>query len=515
MLRAVCAVVTGTVIALAASAAFAQRPVNSKVRAIDVLDEPVGPSRVMSVRSRYPATSPVTPTLLSGEGFLHSEGSGKPIWANGDLDGVSGLASQVSLAETADDLVLTEGFDYHIDQIELVMAVLPVGEVSAVLNVFEDCNGKPGALLATFPATEALNIGTNPGFPGLTFYRFVFGDLHLFQPGGVRWWLSPQGPDSGLYFWLTSGSGVVQGSQGQYRSAPYGFPDWTNVDETGSNFGLCTDFNFRVCGKACWKVHDTGDFSLSGFSSQGFPGGMIYLMNSFDNFQIPPGDNVSICRIEAWLATNCDPDRVYFELYDNDCDEPSGLPLRIDHTSASWRDPEPVLQGEFPLLVEGLPVYKFVIECPGVELREGRNYWMTAALHWVGTPHERALWLFGPLGACSDDPTVALGGGAEYRVEISEGRFRSDFLGVPYFAPISEVLNEDGDEVDLGISTDPSRRRDFAFRLWLSKATGDMLGNPSFSIEGVGAWEGQLIDPETPLPSLPAPPQGGPGGTRP
>src|SRR5690606_38781249 len=203
------------------------------------------------------------------------------------------------------------------------------------------------------------------------------------------------------------------------------------------------------------------------------------------------------------------PNRVYVELYDNECDEPTGPPpVRIDRTNAGWRQPQQLFDApDVPILVQGLPVYHFVVECPGIELRRGRNYWLTAALFWVGTPHDRALWLFGPRGGCGDQ-SLALGGGAEYRIEITERRYRSDFIGIPYFAPISDVLNEDGTDVTLG--GDREDMRDFAFRLWITEGSGQLLaGNPLFSIIGSAGWDG-MMTPETPLP--PPPPSPAPGG---
>lgn len=501
MLRGLCAVAAGVSIALCVGVASAGRPTTAKIGSVQVSDPGVTDGRAMSIRGAFPAPTaqtPVVPTQLPSQSHLLSESEATAIWLNGEVDGVSGLASQLSLAETADDFVLEEGAFYQIDKVELVMAVLPNGPVEAQLRFFEDCNGKPGLQLGSYPSTEAINIGTNPNFPGLTFYRFIFNDLGIFQEGGVRFWLSPQGPANGLYFWLTGNSGIVQGSQGQYRSAGYGYPDWTSVDDLCSEcFGICTDFNFRVCGKVCWLIHDNGDYSLDGFPSQGFPGLPIYLSNSFDNFQIPPGEPVTLCRLEMWLATNCDPNRVYIELYDNDCDSPSGTPITMDRNTPGWQTPERVMNGDLPRTVQGLPVYKFVVECPGLELRDGRNYWLTIALHWFGSPHEHAIWLFGPEGDCEEFDAAALGGGAEYRILITEGRYRSDFLGVPYFAPISEILNDDPTAVGGDYPT-MSKRRDFAFRLWTGKSSGQLFANDPRLMITSGSWDGQATVDEPP-----------------
>jgi hypothetical protein len=468
---------------------------------VQVSDPGAAEARAVSVRTVFPAPTaqiPVLPTQLPSQGQLLSESEATPIWLNGEVDGVSGLASQDTLAETADDFVLEEGAFYQIDKIELVMAVLANGPVGAQLRFYQDCNGKPGQPLGVYVSSEAINIGTNPNFPGLTFYRFIFDNLGIFQEGGVRFWIAPVGPSNGLYFWLTGNNGIVQGNQGQYRSAGYGYPDWTSVDDLCSQcFGICTDFNFRVCGKVCWLIHDNGDFSPSGFPSQGFPGLPIFLSNSFDNFQIPPGEPVTLCRLEMWLATNCDPNRVYIELYDDDCDSPSGTPITMDRNTPGWQTPERVMDGNIPRTVQGLPVYKFVVECPGLELRDGRNYWLTIALHWFGSPHEHAIWLFGPQGDCEEDHDIALGGGAEYRILITEGRFRSDFIGVPYFAPISEVLNDDPTAVG-GEYSNMLKRRDFAFRLWIGESSGQLFANDPRLMITSGSWDGQATAAEPP-----------------
>ncbi len=49
-----------------------------------------------------------------------------------------------------------------------------------------------------------------------------------------------------------------------------------------------------------------------------------------DNFQITGDDPVELCRVEAWMATNCPLDKVFLEIYENDCDCPANKIYTID-----------------------------------------------------------------------------------------------------------------------------------------------------------------------------------------
>lgn len=366
-------------------------------------------------------------------------------WDNGSYDGRNGLNSQVLFANehqvmfealVADDFLLKFGQCYWIESIEVCMAVFGVDEPVVELRVWDDCNGEPSTpAFDTFVDPWVINEGEVPGWPGFTKYRFVF-KTELFEYGYRRLWISPVGQGQGLYYWLTANQGVIQGVQGKYRSAQNGVPKWTDVDALGQNFGICSDFNFRVCGKCCWLLKDNSDFDTVGLPQSALTMGTIFGVRVVDNFQVPPGKDIEVCRIEAWMATNCDPKRAFMEIYNNSCDTPIGNPIVLAHP-----DYERLWIADSPMTIQGMPVYRFSFTCPPVILQGGYDYWLSMAALGLGTPHEKAIWLYKRKNGCST-------------INITEGQFKSPFFTMfRSFTPVSHP----------GLAGEP---RDFAFRFY-------------------------------------------------
>ncbi|HBS28282.1 MAG TPA: hypothetical protein DEB06_02260 [Phycisphaerales bacterium] len=412
--------------------------------------------------SRDPRSDPRPPQALAQFGApvetVEEERGGpqtpcRAWWDNGKSDGRNGLNSQVLYAGArgeqimfeslvADDFFLQFGRCYWIDSIEVVMGVFGVSTPNVTLRVFEDCNGRPGIpVFDPLINPEMINEGPVPGWPGFTRYRFVF-NTDLFEYGYRRLWISPVGMGTGLYYWLTANNGVIQGAQAQYRSAQMGAPNWKDVDQLGSNFGICSDFSFRICGKCCWLLKDNADYDTTGLPQATLAMGTVFGTRVVDNFQVPPGDDLVICRVEAWMATNCDPKRAFMEIYNDHCDAPTGYPLVL-----ASPDYEIVRVRGNVLIVQGLPVYRFSFTCPPITLTAGQTYWLSMAALGVGTPFEKALWLFKKKSEC--------------HINISEGQFKSPFFAAfKSFTPVSHP----------GLAGEP---RDFAFRLYGSEGEPD------------------------------------------
>ncbi len=365
-------------------------------------------------------------------------------WENGAFDLVNALNSQelrdannnlIFSAVVADDFFMKFGVCYYTEAVEVEFAAfgIPNGIPNVNLRFFDDCNGKPaGQIFTEFKDPQFTNLGQVPGWPGFTKYRLRW-NVNLFEYGFRRIWITPVGQGQGLYYWMTSNSGTIQGVQGQYKAPQNGFPDWTNTKDVVPNFGICTDFAFRLCGKCCWELKDNSQFDLAGLSSIAFANGIIFGNRAVDNFQVPPGNPWEICRIEAWMATNCDTKRAFMEIYDNLCDSPTGNPIKLINPDVE------LLPGVF---FDGIQVYRFSFTCPGTILSPGRNYWLSMAEIGVGTPHERAIWLFRRKSAC--------------HICITQGQYKSLFLGFPEFTPVSHP----------GLAGEP---RDFAFRIFVTE----------------------------------------------
>ncbi len=363
-------------------------------------------------------------------------------WLNGNADNLGGLLSQTLngfSARVADDFVLEAGHYHLVTSICVCMAISSnVTTPNVCLEVYSDCNGSPGSLLTTYCDDESTDVvytnqGSIAAFPGFNLWEICFiidrfdrGD----DDGCSRFWLSPFGNGLGSYYWLTSNNGVVQGHQGRFRNT-VGVPNWTDVDQA-NNFRRCTDFCFRICGKVCYIIKDQSNYDLNGLSSIKFPNVIPAGARSADNFQISSRHvSLEVCRVEAWLATNCDPEKAFGEIYGNNCDLPSTLLYTLS-------DPEITETGD---TFAGLPVYCFRFDCPQIILAGGLNYWFSIVAVGGGSLGENAVFLYRALEpGCMD-------------IHISEGVYKNEFAGFSSFTPVSH-------EDLAGVP------RDFAFRVY-------------------------------------------------
>jgi hypothetical protein len=369
-------------------------------------------------------------------------------WSNGGPDlGPSGNAQASQVfgtfdARTADDFVITECTWVHMDRIELVMAVSSQTTPAAELIWYDDCDGKPGTVIEVFPMESATAVAGSP-WPGFTLYNMTFL-IDRFLDGPQRIWITPIGNGAGQYYWVSADTfPIVQGVQAQYKAAAFGYPDWTDVVDV-INLEQCTDFNFSIYGDCCYRIQDNGDYDLVGVESLKFPNQMPFGARGVDNFQLRPGTGpVELCRIEGYLATNCDPSRTIVEIYANDCDRPGAL-------LATLEDPIVIDTGDVYAGNPSIPVYCFVWQAKGtlLALDEGQNYWISVVAVGTGNINERGYFLFKQKETCG--------------ISITEGLYKNPFFGFPEFTPVSDPA--------LG-----GQARDFAFRVY-GKCPNDMPG---------------------------------------
>lgn len=389
-------------------------------------------------------------------------------WDNGAPDGVNAQASQTLgnfNARTADDFILEAGKWHLVKDIRVCMAVsVNVVLPDTALEIYADCNGRPDTLNATIPndplQTRVISQGAPyAGFNLVEFVypvpRFILGDLS----GCDRVWISPYGIGTGTYFWATANRGIIQGVQGHFRASALGYPDWTPVSDI-VNFAYCTDFCFRVCGCVAHTIKDQCAYDLDGLESIKFPNIEIDGARAADNFQISSHQTaVEVCRLEAYLATNCDPTRVFAEIYTNNCDLPGGVLYTL-------RDPLVILiDGVF---FDGLQVYCFRFDCPsGIILQGGNNYWLSLAATSSGGIFDRAVFLFHTKNDQCDD------------IHISEGVYRNSFAGFDAFTPVSheDLANE---------------AREFAFCLYARPVACPAAAEPGRLVPGDTNLDGSV-----------------------
>ena len=393
------------------------------------------------------------------------------VWQNGAPDFAYAVRSAESAAHqwyAADDFMLQPCRWNYLETVELYMAIgQDVVDPRVELRIFADCDGAPdkGHLEGAYPGWICPGQPSNH-FPGYNIHKIRFNiDWWVFgsEDGCDRFWLNPVGLTTNTkYFWISTDVRIaddsradLQGVQGHFK-APTTVPpytEWTPYEEYCPNpefpdcQGDCIDFNFHICGKICALLKDQSRYDLLGEAATKFPNVNDTGMSA-DNFQVPPGGaadlqgRTELCRVEAWLATNCNPDLVYGLIFRNDCDKPGDELYNlgfVDYWEPAYTTPfGSAAQDEF----DGLPVYKFVWFCTGKDLVKGRNYWFAPLASRGVNINERSVWLFRErLENCKD-------------IWITEGCYMNWNDEYPQFRPVSDL-------------TPMNTPRDFAFKVWL------------------------------------------------
>jgi len=394
--------------------------------------------------------SPTTTVRVRVEYAFALVGACDCYWENGEPDGVEAAPSETNVptpsSEAADDFFVPAGKVLLADRFCGCMATndLPrwdgntYDEPDAILNIYDDCNGKPGQLIATYTNPDWEILGDAPfGSPGQWKYvRFCWDSLQLVLPARDaerRLWVSLVGVgdmDPGeRYRWATSATAPdrpIQGAQAQLRSSwIVGFADWRNLDE--SNAG-CHDLCFELCGDLCHVVWDNSPYALD--CGLKMLNTTTFGNRTADNFAIPPCTTADLCVVEVYIATNCAPSRSRFDIHTNICDAP-GAPV------ASRGNPEviPQLNGGgqpivFPSPVSGqlLTVYclRWRFEPGSIVLEGERNYWISAYLEGTGVLTEEAFVLCKQVSDC--------------HINITQARFFSSSFGQTTWEPVQTIL---------------------------------------------------------------------------
>ena len=371
-------------------------------------------------------------------------------WENGEPDDVEAAPSETNVptppSEAADDFIVPAGKVLLADRFCGCLATndLPrwdgntYDEPDAILNIYDDCNGKPGQLIATYTDPDYEILGDAPfGSPGQWKYiRFCWDNLQLILPARDaerRLWVSLVGVgdmDPGeRYRWATSATAPdrpIQGGQAQLRSSwIVGFEDWQNLGE--SNAG-CHDLCFELCGDLCHVVCDNGPYALD--CGLKMLNTTTFGNRTADNFAIPPCTTADLCIAEVYIATNCEPSRARFDIYTNTCDTP-------DQLVTSRGNPEVIPQlndgGQpvvFPSPVSGqlLTVYclRWRFEPGSLVLDGERNYWISAYLEGTGVITEEAFVLCKQASDC--------------HIKITQARFLSSSFGQNTWEPVQTIL---------------------------------------------------------------------------
>ena len=391
-------------------------------------------------------------------------GSARLCWDNGARDDITAhLSQRTSIGDflAADDFFIKEGLFQFVDQVTFCFAVSdtidgvmtkPVFE----LVIYDDCNGRPGTPTHVIidPDRIATVFGGPSVFAGFNLWFATF-DVREFFEGYRRPWLSPRGigdVQDGLYYWISANNGTIQGAQAQLKN---GAEPWIDVQDCDCP-GICTDlYFFFTCDRCCLMKNNMPFDPTSGSKSLQLKGATIDTARAVDNFQIPPDNFVDLCRVEAWMATNCPLDKVFLEVYENDCDCPGAKVCTID------------IEG-FPLAEDtgadflNCNVYHLVWpQITGAELEPGRDYWLAVVARGTGSILDKAFWMHKATDDC--------------HINITEGKVKDPFIpGLEEFTFVSSAT--------LGPP------RDFGFKIFTSdliEERGSHGGTPSGGNEPV------------------------------
>lgn len=349
------------------------------------------------------------------------------VWDNGPADGISGVISTVNNhmdTRAADDCWLKEGLFYDIESIRVRMAVTTGFEPDTELAIYADCDGRPddSNVLAVLPQTSFEDLGAASGpLEGRTIWEITYA-YETFKTGEEIVWLSPVQLGDGIGFWVTANAGKVQGRQSQARSAGLGFPSWTDVQDDVC-CGICTDLFMQVDGRCCWRIIDQSNYALDGLTapilSQNAP-----WVRTLDDMQVAEPckqlGEVSICRVEAYFATNCDLSTVRLDIYENNCDAPAD-PLDAALATFEWTSLEDT--GEF---IDGLPLYKFIFRCPPGQIPTGQNYWLSIYSEQGFAAGKRSVWAWNEPDACGR--------------RLNEAMYRNPAIGFDPATPQSDAF---------------------------------------------------------------------------
>ena len=375
--------------------------------------------------------------VVNNSNVFGNAGCGTCTWLNGDFDNRDGQVSHLGGAvpsgqKAADDFFLCEGFVYDLSTINATLLTTTFqGLVKPKAELWSDCNGCPDRLLYTFSNPIVTETGTTFGtaFDGrplrivnVTFNvanETLIANQNIVLHGG-NYWLSVYGQTDQLCqtmnmcdvtYWGTTGNGIRGLPAKKINGLPtpnynqFNFPPgcgpaaWHSV--TDDCCIGCTDLNFSICARACKilinngggriqtgteAVGSTSQFAVGSFSAAE--------TRSADDFVVPPCQDVQVCYVEGCILTNCPTFDGVFEIYANDCNQPSyalhGTPLNGPFVATK------IIDLGYNAVMDGRTVHAFNLEFHdhNINLPQGRQYWISVGVRYTFSINERAYFCY-------------------------------------------------------------------------------------------------------------------------
>lgn len=324
--------------------------------------------------------------------------------ANGQLSHLGGGVP--AGAKVADDFYLPPGAAYRLFGFTGAMLTNTLAPLrKARLEFYEDCDGMPALVAFKVYQTQTVLSTESAGFGyDLVNYSFSFCDDPLTLDGDKTYWVSLIGltdnQDGDSSYWVSATpSGAPGTAMGSGPKKSFGLPGstwgnfvfepWSEIDDCCLG---CVNFVYGLRGEVCPLIWDNGGPDrttpaagvLSGINRAQFPP-----PRAADNFVIKPCTSTTVCMVETYIYTNCNPVAGFVELYANDCRRPIGTPLFT-------ATPTKVIPIGHSINVEGIeyPGYKLVFANLNWTLDAGKDYWVSSGAYASGGLNLRSYFAY-------------------------------------------------------------------------------------------------------------------------
>lgn len=329
---------------------------------------------------------------LTGDIAMRNTG-GVDLWNNGAFNNQNGNSSEegtmIPSSRTVDDFSLCFGEVHKITQI-CGTVITNASTPNVKLEVYADCDGVPGALIATYEEGIFTQTGTvGAGAAAATVYDVCF-DINSWFDGG-RYWVSFVGVGDGTmhdrYWWgASAATNPLKGAKAKFMSSYFGIMNWTDVDQCCSD---CVNYVFRVCGESCKIIYNNADgIEMTGSPSEQDTSALS--SRTVDNVSITTEHDIDVCYVRAYIYTNCPTFTGKLDLFSDDCDEPS-------MTATTTFDASNVIDTGTTAMFDGVSMTLYCLEfkIDGLSLTAGTNYWFSAYARGTGWFGTRSYWAYG------------------------------------------------------------------------------------------------------------------------
>ena len=326
------------------------------------------------------------------EDLLDCDGNGIPDECECDnpADLIDGIASEVGTggfeSRAADDFFLEKAFIHKLNCVTADVLATSANP-TASLEIYADCNGKPGELL--YKTESSFFISRNQNlFGNFPLYRVVFNDLDLWLDGG-RYWAAVvivgDGTMTDRGFFATAGNGRIQGLPAFMKSPGFGHPDWTRIDLCRPDLGK-TDLALNTFSERYECLWNNGKpIRESVCKSHNLATGQAHVADDFLVLPCLPDLETNVHFIRTYVLANVYP-RIDFILYNNEDCLPDEQIMRFQSTRTILREPG---------FVDGLDLYEIQYCGTPFTLQDRQSYWLSIAQRGQSPASEIVLWPYG------------------------------------------------------------------------------------------------------------------------